>query len=82
MVLNYSKAGEELLISRQALRQSIQNLEKELDGELFVNDKNHLYPTYLGNELYKRSKQIVEQYNDMEQEMRQLQDNKNELHIG
>lgn len=81
-VLNYSKAGEELLISRQALRQSIQNLEKELNGELFINEKNHLYPTYLGNELYIRSKQIVEQYTNMEQEMRQLQDNKNELHIG
>lgn len=81
-LLNYSKAANELLISRQALRQSIQSLEKELNSELFINNKNHLYPTTISNIFYEKASKVVDSYNQMEFEIKNLQIENNELKIG
>ncbi|MBR3839742.1 MAG: LysR family transcriptional regulator [Erysipelotrichales bacterium] len=81
-LLNYSKAADELLISRQALRQSIQSLEKELGTALFINSKNHLFPTSISNTLYEKASKVVSSYNQMECEIRNHQPNHNKLRLG
>lgn len=60
--LNYTKAAEELFISRQALRQQIQTLEHQFNGALFYNEKNRLSLTPLGEYLKTNGSQILKDY--------------------
>lgn len=43
--LNYSKSATDLFVSRQALRQAMQNLEREIGQTLFRNEANKLVAT-------------------------------------
>lgn len=63
--LNYSRAAERLYLSRQALRQSISALEKELCGPLFANTRNHLSLTEKGQRLRDQAAPVVEQFGQM-----------------
>ena len=56
--LNYTRAAEELFLSRQALRQSIQTLEKELGTPLFGIQKNHLHLTPAGEFLLQKAEEL------------------------
>ena len=47
-LLNYSRAAEELLITRQSLRQSVGALGEEIGKLLFIKTKNHLSLTEYG----------------------------------
>ncbi len=80
--LNYTQASERLLVSRQAVSQSIKNLEEELGGDLFTNNKNHLLPTRLGNALYERGQQIVADFDKMQDDMQSMRFTENELHVA
>ena len=50
--LNYSKSATDLFVSRQALRQAMQNLEREIGQTLFRNEANKLVATSAANLLY------------------------------
>ena len=58
-LLSYSKAAEELYLSRQALRKSIISLENEIYGELFERQDNGLKPKPLAEYLYPEAKKLL-----------------------
>lgn len=59
---NISRAAEEIHISRQALSQSIQELEAELDVTLFHRTRNGLVPTQAAEELVGHAHTILDEY--------------------
>ena len=63
--LNYTKAAEKLFLSRQALRQALSAMEKELGTELFVNRRNKLSLTAAGEYLKQTGKDTVEAFDAM-----------------
>lgn len=70
--LNYSQSAEELFISRQALRQDIQSIEKEIGQPLFVNLANKLHPTPAADTLYKESRKAVRELTKLDVVMESL----------
>ena len=81
--LNYSKASEEVFVSRQALKQSIQVLEKELGTPLFTTEKNRLYPTRFAYDLYEKIAPFVDEFNKMEKNIHaSLPKQSTVIHIG
>lgn len=67
--LNYSKSATDLFISRQALRQAIQNLEKEIGQALFDNDANKLVATSAANLLYASVQPVLLSFNELEHDI-------------
>lgn len=63
---SFTKAADELYISRQALSKAVRNLEHELDATLFVNRENHLELTELGTEFLSDASPVVQAYKDLE----------------
>ena len=70
--LNYTQAATELFTSRQALRHILGTLEKELGQSLFINDHNHLALTEYGEYLFLSSRDLVERFDRMEQNVTQF----------
>lgn len=60
--LNYTKAAKQLYISRQALRQSLTLLEKELETPLFENCRNKLSLTAAGEYLRTAGTEAIEKF--------------------
>lgn len=58
--LNYTRAAQRLLLSRQALRQSIAALESELCGPLFVSAHHKLSLTDRGRSLQRHAAPVVQ----------------------
>ena len=56
--LNYTKAAEELYISRQAVAQAVRQLETELQSPLLINRKNTLALTPLGQVFRKKHQKL------------------------
>lgn len=80
--LNYTKAAEELYISRQAVAQAVRQLETELQSPLLINRKNALALTPLGLIFQKEAAKIVRAFGQFEAAMmKQAGDKKNELKI-
>lgn len=50
---NITKAAEELLISQPAISKSIENLEEQLGGQLFIRTKRGVNLTEEGKKFYK-----------------------------
>jgi len=63
--LNYSRAAQELFITRQSLRQAIAAMEDELGGPLFANHRNKLSLTPLGEYLVLSGGGVVEAFDGM-----------------
>ncbi len=63
--LNYTRAAECLFISRQSLRQTLGNLEKELGQSLFINDHNRLFLTKYGEYLVHACTKVVSDFDQM-----------------
>ncbi len=63
--LNYSRAAQELFITRQSLRQAIAAMEDELGGPLFANSRNKLSLTPLGEYLAMSGGGVVEAFDGM-----------------
>lgn len=80
--LNYSKAAEECFISRQALRQQIQNLETELQVTLFENNHNHLTLTPQGKILLENSKKLLQDFLDLQQMMKEIASKKRVIRLA
>ncbi len=63
--LNYSRAAQELFITRQSLRQAIAAMEDELGGALFANSRNKLSLTPLGEYVVLCGTGVVEAFDGM-----------------
>lgn len=63
--LNYTKAAEKLFLSRQALRQALAAMEKELGTPLFINRRNKLSLTAAGEYLRLAGKNVVDSFDEM-----------------
>ena len=67
--MNYTRAAARTYMSRQAVRQNIAELERELNGPLFENYRNHLILTAKGVLLRRKALPVVESFMDLEQAM-------------
>lgn len=63
--LNYTRTAGRLYLSRQALRLSINALEEELCGRLFINTRNRLALTEKGQRFWAQAAPVVEQFDQM-----------------
>ena len=64
---NFTKAADELFVTRQALSKAVRNLEHELGDRLvFVRD-GHVHPTETGMRLYLEAASIIESYRKLEE---------------
>ena len=67
--LNYTRAAGKVYMSRQAVRQNIAELERELNGPLFENRQNHLFLTPKGRLLREGAQKAVEAFHSLQQTM-------------
>ncbi|MCI8566604.1 MAG: LysR family transcriptional regulator [Lachnospiraceae bacterium] len=67
---NFTRAAEELFISRQAVAQSVRQLEDELQAPLFNRDKNSLHLTPLGEVFSREAEKIVAGFQAFEHSMK------------
>lgn len=79
--LNYSKSAIDLFISRQALRQAIQNLEREIGQVLFKNDANKLVATAAANLLYVSAQPVLLSFSELEHDVAAMKE-KTLLRVG
>lgn len=80
--LNYSRAAEKLYISRQALRQAIAAMEKEIGTPLFSNQRNKLSLTLAGEYLQKTGKDVLASFDRMMEGLEGLSTRRSGLRIG
>lgn len=59
---NIHIASKKLFVSRQALSQTIQKLEKELEKPLFIRNKNGVIPTEAAIQLFPHAERIIQEY--------------------
>lgn len=64
--MNFTRAAESLFTSRQALRQTLNTLEKELGQDLFETDRNRLALTEYGAYLAQACTGAVKAFDDLE----------------
>ena len=67
--LNYTHAAAAAYMTRQAVRQNIAELEKELCGPLFENCRNHLRLTEKGKLLRENAAPFIEHYQALQRIM-------------
>ncbi len=81
--LNYTAAAEQCFITRQALRQAVQTLEKQFQTQLIVNEHNRLNLTPAGKELMEHSETVLRDCQTLETAMeRHYRKVQETLHIG
>lgn len=81
-MLNYTRAAQQLYISRQALRQSMAAMEKEFGVALFHNERNKLTLTEAGEYLLLTSRDIVPQFDEMMEGMHRIARGETELTVA
>ena len=67
--LNYTRAAQKLYLTRQALRQSIAVLEREMGEPLFFNERNHLSLTERGQWLRHRAQPVVQSFDQLQEQI-------------
>ena len=60
-----TKAAKKEFITQVAMSQQIRALETELDIELFVREKNRLYPTTAAHYLYQEARKLLHSYDTL-----------------
>lgn len=70
--MNYTKAAEALFTSRQALRHTLDTLEKELGQNLFETDHNRLLLTEYGEYLAQACTGAVKAFDDLEGDVKRF----------
>lgn len=80
-VRSINRAAQDAFISHQALSKRVQGIETELGVELFARSTNGLVPTKAGELFYRYGASSVEAYRTMLRGIRELQSDKNILHI-
>lgn len=63
---SFTRAAEQLYISRQALRKSVARLAQELGEPLFENEANALVPTAAADQLFTSSRPVLAAFSQME----------------
>lgn len=63
---SFTKAADELFLSRQALSKAVRNLEHELGQSLLVNRDNHLELTDAGRSLHDDAAPVVDAFAQLE----------------
>lgn len=77
-----NKASKQLFITPQGLSKIIQHLEEELQVNLFERSANGMIPTESGRYLYDNCSPLLEQFDALTAEIRQLRDRNQKLNIG
>ena len=67
--MNYTRAASAVYMTRQAVRQNIAELEKELCGPLFQNNRNRLGLTEKGRLLRENAAPLVAQFHALQRTM-------------
>lgn len=67
--LNYTRAAGKVYMSRQAVRQNIAELERELNGPLFENRQNHLFLTPKGQLLQEGAQKVLDAFHSLQRTM-------------
>lgn len=80
--MNYTRAAEDLFLSRQALRQSIQSLENDLGSPLFQNQSNRLYLTPAGLALKEKAPKILEAFDTLPFEVREQSSSQHDISLA
>ena len=62
---SFSRAAQELYITQQGLNKSIQQLEKEMNTQLFIRTPQGLIPTVAGDRLRKQAEPFLGQWSDI-----------------
>lgn len=62
---SFSRAAQELYITQQGLNKSIQQLEKEMNTQLFIRTPQGLVPTVAGDRLCKQAEPFLGQWSDI-----------------
>lgn len=81
-LLNYTRAAEQLFITRQSLRQAIAAMEAELNQPLFTNVHNKLSLTEYGAYLAVSGAGVVRAFDDMQAGLRRLASRETVLRIA
>lgn len=71
-LLNYTRAADQLFITRQSLRQAIAAMEAELNQPLFVNTRNKLALTEYGAYLAVSGAEVVGAFDRMQEGLSRL----------
>ena len=80
---NYSKAADQLFLTRQALRKSISTLEEEVGGELFSGKTGMLSPTPLADFLYPDAIKLLQEEEKLSNNIQEfIRSNSHTLHVG
>ena len=56
---SYSKASQKINVTQSAISKTIQNIEQNLQVQLFAREKNILVPTEAGKSLYRSWKDVI-----------------------
>ncbi|WP_255467232.1 LysR family transcriptional regulator [Raoultibacter phocaeensis] len=64
---SFTKAADELYLSRQALSKAVRNLEHELGAKLLANREHHLELTEFGTDFLNDAAPVLQAYKELEQ---------------
>lgn len=80
---SFTKAAEKCHISQSAISQQIQSLENELGVTLIQREKRKLKITRPGEYFYRKTKELLDEYEQIIQETKKLADkNQDQIRIG
>ena len=80
---NYTRAAKELYISQPSLSIAIKNFEKEVGFKIFERSIDGIILTEQGEELYQKSKHLLNGFSYVEEEIERIKNRGNEqLKIG
>ena len=74
---SFSDAAKSLFITQPTLSQTVKKLEQEFNTRLFIHDSTKKQLTTSGQLLYKEGKILIKQFEQLTQQMHQLQTTSN-----
>lgn len=81
--LNYTHAAQRLYVSRQAIKQTVNGVEREMGKPLFVADGNKIVATKAAKALYESSRALFREYEVFEQSLLRMKGKeRNEFIVG
>ncbi|MCR5088043.1 MAG: LysR family transcriptional regulator [Oscillospiraceae bacterium] len=80
--LNYTRAADEMYITRQSMRQAISAMEREIGRPLFRNTRNKLSLTEYGAYLAASAGRVLAAYEEMQDGLKKLINQETELRVA
>jgi len=74
--LNITKVADRFHVSQPAISSAVRELEKEFNITLFERRHNELSLTALGNTTYQRAKKLIGHYEEFQNELKELKNDK------